>query len=267
VALLGVATLVGAGTGLTEGGSAAVLVTAACALTLVAGLIGDAWFGLLAGLVAAAGLTLLRQLSGSWLPDHFAPAAIETAALLAIGSAAGWVGNLLRARGLAGAASTEDVPGVFGSLGMLSADLATLRLEEEVARATTYARPLSLMLIEVKVADQDLDAGARGEVYRTVARLAESLLRETDVPFASADERIGAILPETDHVAALIALGRILEAIAEATYTDRHESRRGRVADVGEVRMGVVSLGDTFRTAVELLDGATASLLHRVPGA
>jgi GGDEF domain-containing protein len=149
---------------------------------------------------------------------------------------------------------------------MLPADLALVRLEEEVVRAGVYDRPLSVMLVDINLLDRDIDAASRDEVARGVARLTESLLRETDVPFALSPQRVGAILPETGSVAATIAIGRVLEAIGTATYTDRRVRSRRPVASVAGVQAVAVSLSDAYRTARELLDAATASVESRMAG-
>jgi hypothetical protein len=80
------------------------------------------------------------------------------------------------------------------------------------------------------------------------------------VPFALSPYRVGAILPETDSSAATIAIGRVLEAIGTATYADRRVRRRRPVVNVAAVHAVVVSLGDAYGTARELLDAAIASV-------
>lgn len=260
VAIAGAVALMGSATAVAEATSLAVLVVVAVAITFVVSLAGDAWFGLVVGLALAALLTFARQQTGNWLPSHFLPAAVESAALLLTGLTAGRVGRHLRVRAPSTGIESSPTPGVFGSLGLLPGDLGLLRLEEEVARASAYERPLSLMLMEIHIVAQELERAARAEAERGVARLVESLLRDTDVPFALAAHQIGAILPETDAEAAAVATARILEAIAVGSFTDRGVGQRRRLADVASLHMVEVSLGDEFPGAGELLDGAIARL-------
>jgi GGDEF domain-containing protein len=265
VAIAGILMLVGVAAALFDDASAVPLMMGALGLTFVLGMLGDGWLGIVVGLAIAGGVAFLRQLGGTWTPEHFGTAVLESVGLLGTGWAAGSVGKFLRLRATAYLGlGADDALGVFGSLGMLPADLALVRLEEEVARASVYQRPLSLMLVDIKLLDRAIDAASREEVARGVARLTESLLRETDVPFALTPQRVGAILPETGSVAATIAIGRVLDAIGGATYTDRRVRRRRSVASVAGVRAVVVSLGDAYRTARELLDAASASIESRI---
>jgi hypothetical protein len=251
--------LIGTGGGLLEGRDVTILVIGAIAATFVISFAADAWIGLIVGLAAAAGLTFLRQVTGTWLPSHFGPAVVESVALLGTGWAAGRAGYRMRP-----SRSTDQLlnatPGVYGSLGLLPADLALVRLEEEVARALAHGRPLSLIVTLIRIVDADLDGPARDEAERGVARLIESLLRDLDVPFALTADEIGAILPETDAVAAAVASGRIVEAIAAATFADRRTGLRRRLADAADVHIAVVSLGGEFPDARKLLDGAVSRL-------
>ncbi|MEO7117434.1 MAG: hypothetical protein ABIZ34_00525 [Candidatus Limnocylindrales bacterium] len=263
MALASLAALTGAAAAITEGTDQGLLMVGAVAATFVVSLGWDGWVGIVVGLLAAGLVTLIRQTSGTWLPQNFAPAALETIALVATGWSAGRVGQMLNA-GRSGPGSDASAGGgVYGSLGMLEADVALVRLEEEVQRGSTYGRDLSLLLIEVELVGAEVDRETEDEVYRASARLTETLLRAADVPFSFSRERIGAILPETDMEAASIASGRILEALSNATFTDQRTRRRRRLADVASVHLALVSLGPGLPTAGELLDAALAGLKHR----
>jgi GGDEF domain-containing protein len=260
VAVLGVVALCGAGVSLMEGPAEAGIVVGALAPTVVLGLAWDSWIGVVIGLGAAALVTFVRQTTGTWLPANFAPAALETAALVVTGWAAGRTGSLLRNSGWSSAHEVSDAPGAFGSIGMLSADLALVRLEEEVARATSYRRPLSLLLLDIDVIDETLADAARDEVVRATARVTETMLRDMDVPFLFAFHRMGAILPETNITAASVAAGRILETISTATFVDRDRAQRRGLADAATIDVVAVALGPLLPTAGELLDAAVAEL-------
>jgi PleD family two-component response regulator len=143
---------------------------------------------------------------------------------------------------------------------MLPAELAMVRLEEEVARASSYRRPLSLAILEVESVEPDLDEASHDEIFRALARVTETMLREIDVPFLFAADRIGAILPETGAVAAAVASGRILEAVSAGRFSDRRRQRRRALTDAVAVRLAVVSMSPTLATAAELVERATSTL-------
>jgi hypothetical protein len=267
VAVAALIAFAGSATGLIEGGSQGPMIIGAFVIVFLLALAWDSWAGLVIGLGAAGLLIFVRQLTGHWTPATFWPAALETVALIGTGWSAGRVGRLLRDAGASSIAPAHDSGGVFGSLGMLPADLALVRLEEETARATAYRRPLSLMLLDVTVVAVDLDANGADEAFRAAARVTETTLRELDVPFQFEPNRIGAIFPETDVTTATIASGRILEALVSADFTDRYSGRRRSLGRAVAARMAVVTLGPELPTAGALLDGALAALQHSAPHA
>ncbi|MEO5986075.1 MAG: hypothetical protein ABIW50_06630 [Candidatus Limnocylindria bacterium] len=259
VTLNGLIGFIGAAAAFSEG-THGILIVAALALTLILGLGWDAWVGLVIGLTVAALVIIARQVMGTWVPSSFGAAAIQTAALVGTGWSAGLVGSHLRVSRSLDAGATDELEGAFGSLGMLPADLALLRLDEEGARAVSYRRPLSLLVLDVTVIDPGLDLDGREDVTRAAARATETMLRDVDVPFRISAERMGAILPETDATAAAVATGRILEAISTATYMDRAQGRRQSLADAIALELAVVSLGTRFSGPDEMLEGALAAL-------
>lgn len=266
VALPAVLALVAAAAGVAEGRIEGLLLVGAAAAVFAIGLAGDAWVGLIVGLGAAALVIFVRQAAGSWVPGAFALAAVESAALIGTGWAAGRAGSGLRVARAFGTHDGDEAGAVFGSIGMLPADLALVRLEEEVSRARSYRRPLSVAILAVETVDPELDADGRNEVFRAVARVAETMLREMDVPFLFAANRIGAILPETGGVAAAIATSRILEAVSTGGFIHRRRNQRQSLAGAVAVRLAVVSLTPSVRTAGDLLDRAIAALERVRPG-
>jgi len=267
VAVAALASLAGAGAGLMEAGKQSAMVIATLAIVFVLALAWDGWVGLVIGMGGAGLLAFARQATGTWTPADFGPAAFESAMLIVTGLSAGRVGSLLREMRGASSGAGRDNGGVFGSLGMLPADLALVRLEEEAVRGTAYHRPLSLMLLDVSVEAPDLDASGHEEVFRAAARVTETMLRDLDIPFQFAPHRIGAIFPEADVTAATIATGRIFEAILTADFIDRGSGRRRSLASAMAARVAVVTLGPSLPTAGELLDAAITALDSPAPDA
>lgn len=260
VALAAALALLAAGAGVAEGRFEGQLIVGASAAVFVISLGVDSWAGLVVGLVAAALVIGIRQAMGSWVPPDFPLATVEIASLVATGWAAGRAGGGLRHAGERDASDAVDAGGVFGSTGMLPADLGLVRLEEEMARATSYRRPLSLVLIDAEAVGSDLDQEAREAVFRAVARVAETMLREMDVPFVIASNRIGAILPETGPTAAAIASGRILEAVSTGRFIHRGSGERRSLTEAVAVRLAVVSLTTSPLTPDELMARASSAL-------
>lgn len=203
---------------------AAIVAAAAIAAVALVALAFDAWAGIVLGIVAAAGFVFLREQLGMWTVKDFGTGATTVVSVLLIGWAAGWTGSALRVPRRARPEATGQPPrAAFGSLGMLDSEAGVLRLEEEIARAVTYQRPLSLIAIQVE-ADEAGGAGSH-QLQRAAARAMENLLRDVDVPYALARNRFVAILPETNRAAATVALGRIFDEALGASYVDPSGTR------------------------------------------
>jgi GGDEF domain-containing protein len=213
--------------------------------------------GMAAGVAAAAGVIAVKQWSGAWDEDVFLGSVESTLGLVVVGGLVGMAGSRLRGRGVV------DGPGpapAYGSLGLLTAEVALSRLDEEIARARHHARPLTVVLIRTDTTDQTLSQGARLRAHRTVARLLESLLRETDVPFALTTDEVGAILPETNAETAWQLVGPLMDAATRASFTVREEDQRRSLADCAELHAGLVSLSEDCADADELMAAARQSV-------
>lgn len=248
--------------GLAEDGDVAVWVGAAVAAVAVISLVTDAVGGLVVGLAAAAAVIGARRIFGPWGSDVFWSSFVQTAALLATGVASGVAGAALRHVGGADggrAASLAPEP-VFGSLGLLDGDMALARLEEEIERAVRHGRPLTLALFEVEVVDDALDGDGRRAALRAVARALEGRLGDQDVPFATAADRLGAILPETDVLAALERVGSVLDAVTRAQFTVRTDGSLHALADAARVHVGLADLDRRTGDGAALLDAATVAV-------
>jgi GGDEF domain-containing protein len=258
-AAMGVA-VTGALAALLDDGRYPFWVAAAVGATAVVSLAFDAFGGLLVGLAAAAAVVAVKKAGGVWAPPAFWPSLGQTAALLATGLASGAAGSHLRRRPrvVAGPVATGD-PG-YGPLGLVAPDHALARLEDEVERARRHRRPLTLIRVDVDVVDGDSETDA----LRAVARILESRVRDTDVPFAFAPDSLGAILPETDSVAAWDVVGPIVDAVGQATYAsfsdgaDGADGRR-RLSDAVQLQVRLATLGVHGDSADELVEAATGS--------
>lgn len=173
----------------------------------------------------------------------------------------GWLCGLLRDGAPSRSENPEGAPvGVFGSLGLLSADQALARLDEEVIRARRHRRPLTVFLVSTEITSDDLPASSVSGVHRTVARLVESLVPETAVPFALSAHEVGALLPETDESTAWDLLGPVVDAASRASFSEREQAERHSLVSCAELHAGLVSLSAEHRDA----DGLLAALCHAV---
>lgn len=247
----------------------AVAVAVAVAVTAVTAVYLEQFAGAVVGLAAAAVVILGRRIAGSWDDDAFWLALVQTLALVGTGIAAGRAGVALR-RGPTGPARDALLPEpVFGSLGLLDADIALERLEEEVDRAQAHARPLSLVVIDVHQLDPRTAPEVRHGGLRAVSRIFESRIGHRDVPFALAEDRLAAILPETSAGEAWDRIGMVLEAVAGGTFSVRAEDIDRSLADTVELAVGLAESGPGIVGADALLDAATAALpphVHRDSG-
>ena len=245
--------------GLVEGPPVAYWVAGVVALTAVAALALDAFGGIVVGLAGAAALVTLRRLTGHWAFEDFTPALVETVAVCLCGAVAGATGSVLRGQGAIGVQTTALQP-VFGSLGLLSADAATARLEEEVTRAVAHRRPLSLAVFDIVTTDPLLPEPGVEAARRAVARIIESRVGESDVPFALSADRLSVILPEASTATAWDIVGDILDAVARGRFlygTDRIQRALGEAIDM---HVGLATLGTAHPSWDTLLDSAITAV-------
>ena len=236
------------------------------ALTVAAALTVGALGGLAAGLGGAALVIAARRIGGAWTPDDLPLALALTAAFLFLGWLAGAAGKQLRQRGAEAPVAAGTAP-AFGSLGLLPADLAQARLDEEITRARRHRRPLTLVLLRIRITEDGLSEGARRAALRTSARLVESLLPETAVPFALAADEVGAILPETDEAGAWELLGPVVDAASRASFSVRESDERRSLVDCAALQAGLLPLTRQHDDAEAVLTALRLSVSETEPTA
>lgn len=249
--------------GLTEPLPYSLVVAGAVAVTALVSLALTPLGGLTAGLAGAAAVIAAKQLTGGWTTEGFWTSLTETLAFLAVGVAVGWLGTRLRRADRGAPASATAPSAAHGSLGLLAADVAMARLEDETDRATRYRRPLSLVVVQSRIIDPSPSAETVDAAHRAVARLLESRLRATDVLFALTADRLGAILVETNRAGAWQVSGPLLEAMQDTRFVTRSDGRSHDLAEVVELEIGIATLGSRVRSAAGLLDLALTSITRR----
>ena len=236
-----------------------ILALIAIVATIVMALFVDGFGGIVVGLAGAAMVIGFKQLGGVWTPETFLVSLGSAAALVSGAWLAGMVSSDLHSRTGGALHSALGASPVSGSLGLLGYDLALARLDEEIARASTHHRPLVVAVVEIRLTDARLDETARISAARSVARLVETLVRETDVPFAIGPQLLGVIMPESDPSTAWEVLGRVLNAAADAEFTARESDQRLKLTDCAELHVGIVTANIRDSTAARLVEAARPS--------
>lgn len=264
-ALLVTPALVASLAGLTEDPPVPLAVGVAVLVCILTSLSLDAFGGAVVGIVCAAALVGLRQLTGHWDQPAFAAALVQTSAIVVAGLMAGVAGARFRSGVVAGPASALEP--VHGSLGLFSHEGAMARLEEEVDRAREHSRPLCLVVVDVVITRAALPSEGVSAALRAAARIVESRVGDRDVPFALAVHRLGVILPEAGSDKAWEVVGDILSAIDGARYTFGAHREERRLADDIHIDVGLAQYGPALASADAMLDAAVAVTRRDDPGA
>ncbi len=238
-----------------EPGEYRLLAGAALVATVLVALLFDGFGGIAVGVAGAAALVAMKRYLGGWTEDSFPVSLALVIGLVASAWLAGTVSSDMHNRPLSRDPELGLAP-AEGSLGLLSHEAALARLDEEIVRARVHRRPLTVVILSVDVIE-DLSVQARDSAQRALARLLETLLRDTDVPFALSPMELGAILPETDGAGAYDVISPVLDAAAHATFTVREQAGdRRNFADVADVHVGLASYAGRYADADALLKAA-----------
>lgn len=98
------------------------------------------------------------------------------------------------------------------------------RLEEEVLRSTRYQLPLSLILLDVdnfKHFNDNFGHPAGDDVLRSVSRILESQVRNTDLVARYGGEEFVVLLPNTTEVESMTIAERIRKAVEKSPWDKR----------------------------------------------
>ncbi len=156
--------------------------------------------GALGGLGVVVFWVLLRQTTGVWTAAYLTQSIVEMIGLaLLVGLAVRYKQIWQRQQRLVAQLHSLQqvlVPGEPGT-GILPYDVAMLRLNEEIDRASSFGRPLALLLVDSEPL-HDLATEELQMVDRAIARKLSRAASVHDIPFRVSDTRLGLILPERD---------------------------------------------------------------------
>lgn len=238
------------------GGPAGLAIVGVIAVVGLVALLADAFFGIVAGLLGAAATVF--AITTTHPHRGLADAALYAATavlVLVFGALTGSVGEgIRRGRRRAERIAAGAVAPTQGSLGLMSAADAHLRLEEEIIRAQLHARPLSIAAVTMATYGDELSPESLRRAQRAVARVLDTELRPTDIPFAGEKPgEFGVIMVETEAGSAGDVLESALILARDAMFADRETGERRYVGDVAFVLLGVAEVGDRVDSTESVL--------------
>jgi diguanylate cyclase (GGDEF)-like protein len=143
---------------------------------------------------------------------------------------------------------TDEVTGVYNRR------FFSIRLEEEVARHRRFARPLSLVLLDLdrfKAVNEDLGRQAGDETLRRVAQIVLKNSRGIDVVFRHGDDEFAVLLVETARAGAQSCAGHIRDVLCTSSFS------HGRLVTAS---FGVACFPEAAATADDLVRAADEAL-------
>jgi len=133
------------------------------------------------------------------------------------------------------------------------------RLEEELHRATRYARPLSIIMIDIdlfKLVNDQLGHQIGDEVLSTTAALIKANLRRVDIACRLGGDEFAIIMPETEGENAMVVAERLRNA-----YMTILKHYRGENLPL-TISTGVAEYPTSARFSKEIIAAADKALYH-----
>lgn len=233
-------------------------------IVVMAGLLTNAWGGLIASGIAVFALVLLNQYVGIYpVQNRVVNIASELGIFLAAGPLAGWFSQIVERHQasihhLAAIAERESMHDpIFNTL---KPEWSKVRLEEEVARARAYSRPLSVGLLALT----DIDRASRKEqaaALQALIRIARSSTTIPSVVSYLGENRVLLILPEHSNEQAKTILANIQARAEKELYFPADGEAPGQpLSRFGKLQMATASLGSASGSAESLLQNAADEL-------
>ena len=228
------------------------------------GLFTNLWGGLAASAIAVFALVLLNQYVGIYpVQNRIVNIATELVIFLVAGPLAGRLSHVIEDGqrqinhwiSLAEGYATHDK-----TFNTLKPEWSKIRLEEEVARAKNYSRPLSIALLQFT----EIASASRKErvaAFQALIRIARSAALAPIVVAYLGENRVMLILPEHSKAQAQQKLSIIKARVAKELYFPVDGESLGRPLNQrGEIQMAVAELGPENVSADALLQSAASAL-------
>ncbi len=134
-------------------------------------------------------------------------------------------------------------------------------LEQELARSQRYGHALSVLMLDLddfKRYNDRYGHLAGDEVLRHLAKLIQSVIRDSDIAFRYGGEEFVLVLPETPGHAALILAERLRQAVATCRFTVHGHVDAGQVT----ISVGVATYPRDAQGVEDLIHAADTALLQ-----
>jgi hypothetical protein len=228
------------------------------------GLVTNPWGGLTASGIAVFALVLVNQYVGIYpVQNRVVNIASELVVFLMAGPLAGWFSEVIekhQAEITHWVAVAEERSAHEAMFNTLKPEWSRIRLEEEVARAQAYARPLSVAILqftEVVINDRN----DRVAALQALIRIARSTTATPAVVSYLGQNRVLLILPEHSDAQARAVMAAIqARAETEIFFPKGSEALGQPLRQFGKIQMAVASLGSGNGRAESLLRVASAGL-------
>jgi GGDEF domain-containing protein len=151
---------------------------------------------------------------------------------------------------------------------LTATEAVSARLDEEIARATFAARPVSVAVARLAVRPVAPTHGERAAVEAILSRRLASLVEPFHVVARLDADRFVAILAEYDAFAAESFAGRVIDRLEAATFVAGEDRQWRTFGQLATVEVATATLSGSHRGAADLLAAAEpdpASRAQREP--
>jgi len=237
-------------------------------LAIVAGigLVTNVLGGSIASVGAVFTIVFINRLSGIYPRESlFINVATELIALLLVGPLAGRTASLIDRiyrRAVHWRTRARELSAHDETLGALKPDFAKTRLDEEILRAKTFNRPLSVVTLDIVPRHAPADSNGSAHVLQAMVRVARSLTMPPTVVACTGETQLSLILPEyTAEEAAELSQRLVTQAENTPFFAPENSASLGNpVSSWGTLRTGIAALNGQPETGESLLARAQNAL-------
>ncbi len=238
-------------------------------LAIVAGigLVTNVLGGSIAAVGAVFAIVFINQFSGIYPRESlFINVATELIALLLVGPLAGRTASLIDRiyrRAVHWRTRARELSAHDETLGTLKPDFAKTRLDEEILRAKTFNRPLSVVTLDIVPRHAPAaDSNGSAHVLQALVRVARSLTMPPTVVACTGETQLSLILPEYTAAEAAALSQRLVAQVGDIPFfTPENSASLGEpVSSWGTLRTGIAALNGQPETGESLLARAQNAL-------
>ncbi len=237
-------------------------------LAIVAGigLVTNVLGGSIASVGAVFAIVFINQLSGIYPRESlFINVATELIALLLVGPLAGRTAALIDRiyrRAVHWRTRARELSAHDETFGVLKPDFAKTRLDEEILRAKTFNRPLSVVMMDIVPRHAPADGNGSAHVLQAMVRVARSLTAPPAVVARTGENQLSLILPEYTAERAAELSHRLMRHAEQTPFFPPEDSASlgNPISSWGTLRAGIAALNGQPETGESLLARAQTAL-------